>query len=138
MICRRCERAGLGSLVTGGLVEFGLHSFIELGCEQLQLNETTTPDDLLGHSGDHIRSELRQRWRDGLHVKSNAKLGLIRYPSMLDRVFLTRIVVEIRAREVRPMIRWERQEDGNWLGLSGELAAATVTKDESAEKEQWL
>ena len=36
------------------------------------------------------------------------------------------------------MIRWERQEDGNWLGLSGELAVATVTRDESAEKEQWL
>ena len=36
------------------------------------------------------------------------------------------------------MIRWERQEDGNWLGLSGELAVASVTRDESAEKEQWL
>ena len=35
------------------------------------------------------------------------------------------------------MIRWERQQDGNWLGLSGELLVATVAKDAS-EKEQWL
>jgi len=35
------------------------------------------------------------------------------------------------------MIRWERQQDGNWLGLSGELLVATVAKD-AAEKEQWL
>ena len=35
------------------------------------------------------------------------------------------------------MIRWERQQDGNWLGLSGELLVATVAK-EAAEKEQWL
>ena len=35
------------------------------------------------------------------------------------------------------MIRWERQHDGNWLGLSGELLVATVAKDAS-EKEQWL
>src|SRR5829696_4145575 len=35
------------------------------------------------------------------------------------------------------MIRWGRQEDGNWLGLSGELLVATVAKDAS-EKEQWL
>ena len=27
------------------------------------------------------------------------------------------------------MIRWERQQDGNWLGLSGELLVATVAKD---------
>src|SRR5215204_2898780 len=27
------------------------------------------------------------------------------------------------------MIRWERQHDGNWLGLSGELLVATVAKD---------
>ena len=36
------------------------------------------------------------------------------------------------------MIRWERQEDGGWQGFSGELLVATVTKDESAEREQWL
>src|SRR3954463_11289390 len=35
------------------------------------------------------------------------------------------------------MIRWERQQDGNWLGLSGELLVATVAKD-AFEKEQWL
>src|SRR5215207_5691115 len=35
------------------------------------------------------------------------------------------------------MIRWERQQDGKWLGLSGELLVATVAKDAS-EKEQWL
>ena len=35
------------------------------------------------------------------------------------------------------MIRWERQQDGNWLGLSGELLVATVAK-QAAEKEQWL
>jgi len=35
------------------------------------------------------------------------------------------------------MIRWERQHDGNWLGLSGELPVANVAKD-AAEKEQWL
>jgi hypothetical protein len=69
-----------------------------------------------------------------LHATSNPKLVLIRYPSTLDRVFLTRILVEIRAREVARMIRWERQEDGNWLGLSGELAVASVTRAESAER----
>ena len=36
------------------------------------------------------------------------------------------------------MIRWERQEDGGWQGFSGELLVATVTKDEFAEREQWL
>jgi hypothetical protein len=36
------------------------------------------------------------------------------------------------------MILWERQEDGGWQGFSGELLVATVTKDESAEREQWL
>ena len=36
------------------------------------------------------------------------------------------------------MIRWERQEDGGWQGFSGELPVATVTKDPSAEREQWL
>jgi hypothetical protein len=36
------------------------------------------------------------------------------------------------------MIRWERQEDGGWQGFSGELLVATVTKDESADREQWL
>jgi hypothetical protein len=36
------------------------------------------------------------------------------------------------------MIRWERQEDGGWQGFSGELLVATVTKDPSAEREQWL
>jgi hypothetical protein len=36
------------------------------------------------------------------------------------------------------MVRWERQEDGGWQGFSGELLVATVTKDESAEREQWL
>ena len=35
------------------------------------------------------------------------------------------------------MIRWERQQDGNWLGLSGEVLVATVAKDAS-EKGQWL
>ena len=35
------------------------------------------------------------------------------------------------------MIRWERQQDGNSLGLSGELLVATVAK-QAAEKEQWL
>ncbi|MFL5112517.1 MAG: hypothetical protein ACJ8DG_09310 [Microvirga sp.] len=36
------------------------------------------------------------------------------------------------------MIRCERQEDVGWRGFSGELLVATVTKDESAEGEQWL
>jgi hypothetical protein len=35
------------------------------------------------------------------------------------------------------MIRSERQQDGNWLGFSGELLVATVAK-EAGEKEQWL
>jgi hypothetical protein len=30
------------------------------------------------------------------------------------------------------------QEDGGWQGFSGELPVATVTKDPSAEREQWL
>jgi hypothetical protein len=36
------------------------------------------------------------------------------------------------------VIRWERQHQGGWDGFSGELVVATVTKDESAEREQWL
>ena len=33
------------------------------------------------------------------------------------------------------MIRWEQQPDGNWQGFSGEVAVATVTRDdEEAER----
>ena len=35
------------------------------------------------------------------------------------------------------MIRWEQQEDGSWLSLSGEFVVATVTRDEG-EQGQWL
>jgi hypothetical protein len=35
------------------------------------------------------------------------------------------------------MIRWEQQPDGNWQGFSGEVAVATVTRDDE-EAERWL
>jgi hypothetical protein len=36
------------------------------------------------------------------------------------------------------MIRWERQENGDWRGFSGELAVPAVTRDPEAERERWL
>ena len=35
------------------------------------------------------------------------------------------------------MIRWEQQLDGSWHGFSGEVAVATVTRDDE-EAERWL
>jgi hypothetical protein len=36
------------------------------------------------------------------------------------------------------MIRWEQQENGDWLGYSGEFIVATVSKHSNTEGEQWL
>lgn len=36
------------------------------------------------------------------------------------------------------MIRWEEQETGEWRGLSGELAVATVTRAAGSGKARWL
>jgi hypothetical protein len=36
------------------------------------------------------------------------------------------------------MIRWERQDNGDWQGYSGEFIVATVAKDPNAESEQWV
>src|SRR5687767_9093406 len=36
------------------------------------------------------------------------------------------------------MIRWERQENGDWQGYSGDILVATVTQDHGAEGEQWV
>jgi hypothetical protein len=37
-----------------------------------------------------------------------------------------------------PVIRWERQDNGDWQGYSGEFVVATVVKDADADGEQWL
>lgn len=36
------------------------------------------------------------------------------------------------------MIRWEDQGDGRWVGFSGELPVATLTRDENTGRERWL
>jgi hypothetical protein len=35
------------------------------------------------------------------------------------------------------MIRWDKQDDGNWQGFSGELVVATVARNED-EPDRWL
>src|SRR5215207_2380848 len=46
-------------------------------------------------------------------------------------------ITKAASREDELMIRWEQQEDGSWLGLSGEFVVATVTRDEGKQG-QWL
>jgi len=46
-------------------------------------------------------------------------------------------ITKAASREDELMIRWEQQEDGSWLSLSGEFVVATVTRDEG-EQGQWL
>jgi hypothetical protein len=45
--------------------------------------------------------------------------------------------VILSGRQESMMTRWEQQPDGNWQGFSGELAVATVTRDDE-EAERWL
>jgi hypothetical protein len=72
------------------------------------------------------------------HGNTTPSVGMIRQWSRLDRVLLTRIVCGQTALR-RPRHDPLGTTRGRRLaGLLGRVLVATVTKDESAEREQWL